>query len=124
MPRKCVVWYLVLALFLIAIVPPAQAGLSPSDLIIGGTARQGDVEKIRMALERRIIESRLQDLGFTVSEIRDRLDQLNDRQIHAIAMKIEELETGGNGGGVVIGILIIVLVIAVILPLLGVRVWR
>lgn len=125
MHRRCLVWYLVLTMLLIAIAPRVDAGLSPSDSVASvPSGRAQDLTKIQAVLERKIVEARLQDFGFTAGEIRNRLSDLTDQQIHHLSTRLEDVKIGGNGEGVLIGVLIIILVIAVILPLLGIRVWR
>ncbi len=41
-----------------------------------------------------------------------------------LASRLEDVKTGGTAEGVLLGVLIILIVIGVILPLLGIRIWR
>lgn len=122
---RSLVWYLVCAMLLIAVVPRTEAGISPSHVIAcPSSQRLNDIAEIQAILERRVVERRLEDLGFSAAEISNRLDELADGQLHAIATSLESLKVGQGGEGLIIGILIIVLIIGVILPLFGIKVWR
>ncbi len=125
MYRKWVACYLVIALFLIATAPRVDAGLSPSVAIgMGPSERFQDMEKIRAVLERKAVEARLHDLGLSAAEIGERLAALSDRELHAAAMKLDQVKVGGNGEGLILGLLIIAVVIFVLLPLIGIKIWR
>ena len=110
---KCVSCYLVLAMFVIGIVPRVDAGLSPSEVIaLSKTDRTSDLEKIQQILETKMIRTRLQQLGFSHNEIQARLTRLNDQQIHQLALKLDKIRVGGNGFeflvvSLLIGILIV-----------------
>ena len=122
--RKALACYLVLALFVIGMVPRAEAAFSPSEtLTFGVSIRAGDVEKIQTILENKLIRQRLQDLGYSTEEITSRLAQLTDQQVHAIAQKLDDLKVGGDGLGFVIAILVIVVLVILILQLTGHKVF-
>ena len=120
MIRKALACYLVLALFIIGMVPRVDAAFSPSDaLTVGPSVRAGDVDKIQTVLENKLIRQRLQDLGYSTEEISSRLAQLTDQQIHTIAQKLDDLKVGGDGLGIVIAVLVIVILVILILNLTG-----
>jgi hypothetical protein len=120
MLKKCVVFYLVLAMFVIGIAPRVDAAFSPSEtLVLSGEARTGDMEQIRIALENKLVTQRLHDLGYTTDEIMSRFSQLTDEQIHGFAQKLDDLKVGGDGFGFVIAILVIVVLVLLILHLSG-----
>jgi hypothetical protein len=117
---KGISWYLVFAIFIIAIVPRVEAGFIPSAPIsLPETDRNIDLSKIQKVLETKMIKERLENLGFTQEEIKNRLEQLSDQQIHQLALKLDELKVGGDGLGVVIALLVIVILVIVILQLTG-----
>ncbi len=122
MIRKCLASYLVVAMFVIAIVTPAKAAFSPSEAVLTPSMRTGDVEKIQTVLEHKVIKQRLQDLGFNQTEIAARLAQMTDDQIHSFAQRLDELNVGGDALGAVIGVLLIIILVIVILHLTGHRV--
>ena len=120
MVKKYVVWYLVVAMFVIGIAPRLEAAFTPSEtLMLSPSMRAADVEKIQAALELKLVKQRLQDLGFSAEEITTRLSQLTDEQTHSIASRLDDLKVGGDGLGVVIAILVIIVLVIVILQLTG-----
>jgi hypothetical protein len=122
--RKALACYLVMAIFLIGMVPRLDAAFSPSDLLtVGPSVRAGDIEKIRTVLENKLVRQRLQDLGYSVDEITGRLAQLSDQEVHKIAQKLDDLKVGGDGLGIIIAILVIVVLVLLILQLTGHRVF-
>src|SRR4030067_1935493 len=97
---KVVASYLVVAMFIIGITPRVYAGFSPSEVIsMLSFDRSSDLEKIRKALEMKMVGERLRELGFTPGEIEKRLSQLTDQQIHQLALNIDQLQVGGGSGG-------------------------
>ena len=55
-------------------------------------------------------------------EIKQRLDQLSDEDIHQVASRIDQLTAGGNGLGVIIAVLVIILLVVLILKLMDKRI--
>lgn len=116
-------WYLVFAMFIIGIAPKADAGFSPSDVIAAVKSdRAADIDKIQAAIESKVVRDRLERLGFTQDEISGRLAQLSDNQLHNLALDIDQLKVGGDGFGIVIGLLVIAILIVLLLNLTGHRV--
>lgn len=102
-------WYLVVAMFVLGITPRLYAGFSPSEAISLSTVdRPSDLEKIRKVLEMKMVRERLKDLGFTPDDIEKKLSQLDDQQIHRLALNLDELRVGGSGWAWVLVILILV----------------
>jgi hypothetical protein len=125
MARRCLAWYLILAMLIISISPRAEAAFSSSEPPASCFSdREYDIGVIQAALETKLVAGHLRQRGFNSTEIEGRLLDLSDQQIHKAARQLENLNVGGSGEGVLIGVLVIVLVIIVILPLLGIRVWR
>jgi hypothetical protein len=112
---------LVAAIFVIGITPRVYAGFAPSEgpgLTSG--ERASNLDKVQNFLEMKMVRERLRDLGFTAEEIQGKLGDLNDQQLHQLAMKIDDLKVGGSDAlGVIIGILLIVLLVILILHLTG-----
>ena len=120
---KWVTWYMVTVMCLIGMTPRLYAGLAPSEVIaLPQSGRHSDLQKIQKILESKIIRERLKQLGFSEEGIQNRLNQLTDDQIHQIALKVDELNVGGNGAEVVIAILLIVILAVIIYLLLGHRI--
>jgi Family of unknown function (DUF6627) len=118
---KQVSWYLLIAMFIIAIAPNAEAGFAPSEIIaLAQTDRTGDLEKIQQALEVKAVSERLAQLGLTRDEIQNRMSQLSDRQIHQIALQLDDLKVGkGDVLGVVVALLVIAILVVILLNLTG-----
>lgn len=120
---KPIAWYLVFAMFLISVVPQVEAGFAPSDIMgLSGIDRTKDIETIQQILEMKAIKQRLENLGFTQDEINSRLSQLDDQQVHQLALQLDELRVGGDGLGVVIALLVIVILVVILLQITGRRV--
>ena len=123
MIKKYLVLYLACAMFVIGIAPRLEAAFTPSEALVPAiSARAVDVEKIRTALEQKLVRQRLQDLGFSVDEISTRLFELTDGQIHYFATRLDDLKVGGDGLGFVIAILVIIALVLLIIQLTGHRV--
>ena len=121
---KHVSWYLVIAMFIIGITPRVDAGLAPSEIIaIARIDRSADLGKIQKFLEVKAISERLSQLGVTQDEIQKKLTQLNDQQIHQIALQLDDLRIGqGDAFALIIALLVITILVIVILKLTGHRV--
>ncbi len=120
MIKKSIVWYLVFAMFVIALVPRVEAGFIPSNAInIDETQKVSDLDKIQKFLEAKLVSQRLEDLGFSSSEVKERLSLLSDNQLHSYAQQLDTLKVGGDGLEVVIGVLVIIILVIVILHLTG-----
>lgn len=118
--KTVLVWYLVGALFVIGITPKCFAGLSPSEVIaLSPAERTGDLQKLQNFLETKMVRERLKDLGFTAEEIRMKLSDLSDSQIHQLALHLDEIAVGGDGVGVFIVVLLIAVLIVVIIYATG-----
>lgn len=107
---------LIILMSLISIVPHVEAAFIPSAESQTELTRDQDMHIITKALKNKLITQRLQDLGFSDQEIKERMDQLSDQEVHNLAMQIDSLTPGGIFD-VVISVLVIVLLIVVILRL-------
>lgn len=123
MLKKSIAWYLVFAMFVIAIVPRAEGAFIPSNAIaLNEDQRASDLDRIRNILETKLVKQRLQDLGFNTDEAKERLSLLSDEQLHNYAQQLDTVRAGGDGLEIVIGILVIIILVLVILHLTGHRV--
>ena len=111
---KQISWYLVLAMFIMGIVPRVDAAMAPSTLIASSTLdRAADLAEIQRVLELKVVKERLENLGFTAEEVRARLAQLSDHQVHQLAQQIDDLRVGKDSAGTVIIVLIVIVLIVV-----------
>jgi len=70
-----------------------------------------------------MVGERLKEFGLTQDEIRTRLDQLSDPQIHQLALKVDDLRVAADDGlGIIIALLVIAILVIVIIMLTGHRV--
>jgi len=122
---KQISWYLVVAMFIIGIAPRVDAGLAPSEIIaLSQTDRAADLTKIQKVLELKAISERLTQLGLAQEEIKNRLDQLSDQQIHQAALQLDDLKVGqGDALGIIIALLVIAILLVILLNLTGRRVF-
>jgi hypothetical protein len=111
--------YLVVAVFTIGFVQKVYAGFSPSEVLNASTFdRSEDLQKIQKVLELKMVSEKLKELGFTQEEIQGKLDQLSDEQLHQVALNLDELKVGGDGLGIVIGLLVIAILVVLLVYLL------
>lgn len=124
-------WYLVAAMFIIAIVPRVEAGFSRSEIIALQSEltraekadKEADLEKIQKVIETKVVKERLKALGFSQKEIQKRLTNLSDQQLHQFALQIDDLKVGsGSAIGVIIVLLVITILVVLLLQLTGHRV--
>jgi hypothetical protein len=109
--RKVIVCYLVVAMFVLGIAPRLYAGFSPSEAVsILNFDRSSDLDKVRKVLEMKMVRERLKNFGFTPDEIEKKLIQLDDQQIHQLALNLDELKVGGNAW---VWVLVILLLAAI-----------
>jgi hypothetical protein len=106
---KMISCYLVVAMFVLGITPRLYAGFSPSEAIsILTFDRSSDLEKIRKVLEMKMVRERLKNFGFTPNEIEKKLSQLEDQQIHQLALSLDDLKVGSDGWAWVVVILVLI----------------
>lgn len=113
---------LVLTMGIVSLVPPVDASFISSQDSFSSPLRQKDMAVVEKALELKAVISRLEAMGYTESEIRARIHQLSDKEIHRLASNIDTLVPAGDGLGFVIGILLVVLLVVVILKVADRRV--
>jgi hypothetical protein len=118
---KWIAWYLVVAMFIIGITPRVYAGFAPSEMFaLSPAERASDLQKVRQFLEMKMVRERLKDFGYTSEEVQSRLSQLNEEQIHQLALKLDDLNVAGDSAlGIIIALLIIAILVIVIIQLLG-----
>jgi hypothetical protein len=70
-----------------------------------------------------MVRERLHAYGFSQEDIQARLNQLTDDQIHRVALQLDELQVGGNGGEAVIIFLLVLILILLIIYVSGHRIF-
>lgn len=119
--KKCIIWYLVGAMFIIGITPRVYAGFSPSEIIsLSPSERASDLQKIQRFLEGKMVRERFRELGISPEEIQARLDQVSNPQLHQLALKLDELKIGADAGlGIIIFLLMVAIVVVIIIQVTG-----
>jgi len=119
--RRWVAWVLVMAMSVIGITSPTYAGFLPSEAIgLSPTESSADLEKVRKFLEMKMVGERLRELGLAPGEVQSRLDQLNDQQLHQLALRVDDLTVAGDEGlGIIIALLVIAIIVIIVIQLTG-----
>lgn len=122
-----IVWTLVVTTLSLALVPPdARAAFLSSETMADlerlGPDRETSLKKIQTVLESKLVVQRLADFGLTEAEIRSRLSQLSDHQLHQVATRLDALQPGGDALGAVVVLLVIAILVVILLQLTGHRV--
>ena len=116
MLKKYLVCYLIIAMFVIGITPRVEAAFAPSGpMALTPSDRAADLDKIRNLLEMKVVAQRLQDLGYTAEEIKGKLSEMTDAQIHSIAQKIDDLKVGQENAFVIIAAILVIVVAIIVL---------
>ncbi len=122
---KYISWYLVVAMFVLGVTPRVYAGFAPSEVVnLSPSERVADLQKIQKTLEMKMINQRLAEFGLTPDEIRTRMSQLSDQQVHQFALQLDQMKVAGDSGlGIIIGLLVIAILVVILAYLLGHRVF-
>ncbi len=123
MMKTIMVWYLVGAMFIIGTAPRCFAGFSSSEVVASSPAdRPADLEKLRKFLETKMVRERLKDLGFAPEEVRMKLNDLNDPQVHQLALHLDEMNVAGDGGAVLVIVFLAAILVVLIIYATGHRI--
>ncbi len=120
-----IVIYVILSFSLVATLPAKSFAIFVSSEMSqdisssSDSLRDNELVKIQKVLESKVIEQRLTDLGLNPGEIKERVKQLSDDEIHYFATQLDSLNAGAGVGGVVISLLVVVILVLVILQLTG-----
>jgi hypothetical protein len=110
------IMYVSIWLMVVGAIPDQASAMlitsSPSDAAL---SRTGDLQTIQTSLESKVVSQRLSDLGFTPSQVKERLASLNDEQIHQVAQNLDGVQPGGE----LILILAIIGAVVVVLAIIG-----
>lgn len=119
---KGIAFYLILTMSVLSIVPRVDAAMVESGFLNLNQQRSEDLDRIQRFLESEIVSERLKALGYDQNEIRERLSQLSNEELHQFASSVEQLRTAGDGLGVVVTLLVIAILVVLLLQLTGHRV--
>ncbi|OGP14849.1 MAG: hypothetical protein A2052_08485 [Deltaproteobacteria bacterium GWA2_54_12] len=118
-------WYfrqiaLVLAFTMLALgsIPAkSMAFVVGSEAAVSEYSREADIARIQRVLESKLVSDKLSQAGLTEEEINGKITQLSDEEVHSFASQLESVYPGGDGLGIIIGLLIIVILVMVILKM-------
>jgi hypothetical protein len=113
-PLVALIVLIYLSAFLTSPATAAMVGALASDPS-AAKAEPAEWGRIQKALETEIVKARLEAHGLTPGEVRERLQDLSDEQIHLMAQASDRVLAGGDGTGVVVAVLVIVLLVLLIL---------
>lgn len=108
---------LIAVMTLFSFVPKAEAGLVPTSMTAASELRAQDLASVQKVLEQKAVKERLAALGYSEAEVSAKLSAVDDSELHSLASQLNALEAGGDGLGIIIGLLVIVLLVVVILKL-------
>ncbi len=116
---------LVVVMGLVGLVPRVDASFVPSDQSVQSSSlisRQENMATIQKVLEQKLIKERLKDLGYTDDEIKARLDQLSDTELHSLATQLDALVPAGDGFEAAVIILLVLVLVVLVLLVMGKRI--
>ncbi len=115
---------LVISMSLLSIIPPVDASMVETEMVLKGISqRDMDLQKLQRFLESKIVKQKLKALGYSTYEIKQRLEALNDEDLHTLATKVDGIRVAGDSGlGIIVMLLIIAILVVVLLQLTGHRI--
>ena len=66
-----ITWYLVFTMLIVGIAPGVEAGMAPSDVLMNTAVnRLQDIDTVQKVIESKLVQERLQKLGYTADEVK------------------------------------------------------
>ncbi len=81
------------------------------------SARDIDEIKVKRALENKLVAEKLMGHGLSEEQVLEKMEKMSDAEVHQITSLSDRIPSGGDGLGVVIGVLVVVALVLVILYL-------
>lgn len=100
-------------------LPVAQAGLAPTDSVLGDTAGGPAHARVATWLDRDDVKAELLARGVHPEQVRARVGALTDAEAELLAAKIDQLPAGGDGLSSVLGLAVIVFLVLVFTDVMG-----
>ncbi|HET6459648.1 MAG TPA: PA2779 family protein [Syntrophales bacterium] len=117
---QAVTWYMIAMMIIFGFVPRVEAGFIASQASQGSPNRTEDLGAIQKALEMKVVSETLEKFGMTKAEVKSRLNEMTDAQIHQLATNLDEVRVAGDDAlGVIVILLVIAILVIVILQLTG-----
>lgn len=111
--------FIFMLLVAVSIALPCQyalAALVSTDAVADGAGARG---RLMQYLDREDVRAALTAQGLDPEEARARVASLTDAEVRQLVGQLDQLPAGGNGLGVVIGMLVIVVIVLLILKYTG-----
>jgi len=111
--------FIFMVLVAVSIALPCQyalAALVSTDAVADGAGARG---RLMQYLDREDVRAALTAQGLDPEEARARVASLTDAEVRQLVGQLDQLPAGGNGLGVVIGMLVIVVIVLLILKYTG-----
>lgn len=93
----------------------AQAGMLPTPTV----AQQPAKERIIGLIERSDVRARLQSFGVNPADARARVAALSDDEAAQLAMRLDSLPAGADGGASIIGAAVLIFLVLLLTDILG-----
>ena len=112
--------FVAISLFLAAVpYQPAIAAMIGTETVLDAARAQEGRQYLRVVLARKDVQNVLTARGIDPEEAKARVDALSDSEVVQLAEQIEQLPSGGDGLGVVIGGALFVFLVLLITDILG-----
>ncbi len=108
----------VIALGMLALsvhLPPAQAAVIGTEVVLGTQQTQQDRARVLGLLNRQEVQQRLAAAGVDPRDVAARVNALSDDEVSQLAAKMDQLPAGGDG----LGLLVFLFVVLLITDILG-----
>ena len=113
--RKASIAILSVAILNMGLAGAAQAAIVDTSALVT-TTREADLSTVRAQLDRAEVRAKFQDMGVDATAVDQRVARLNDRELHKLAVDMQNAPAGGD----VIWVIGVVFVVLIILELTGV----
>jgi hypothetical protein len=113
--RKTSIAILSVAILNMGLAGAAQAAIVDTAALVT-TDREADMGTVRAQLDRAEVRAKLQDMGVDATAVERRVASLNDRELHKLAVDMQNAPAGGD----VVWIVGVVFIVLIILELTGV----
>jgi hypothetical protein len=114
--------YIAMALAMVVgmhgLVPWSYGNPIQSEPVSMEDARAANLATIQQALELKVVQHRLESLGFTQDEIAQRLSVASDADLHQLATQSEDVLAGG-AVGLLVSVLVVILLVILILRIVS-----
>ncbi len=100
------------------LTPATYGSAIPSEPVSMEAARAADLATIQQMLEMKVVQHRLEVLGFTPAEIEVRLSLASDAELHQLATQSEDVLAGG-AAGLVVTVLVVILLVIIIMRIVS-----